>query len=75
MTIMFHYVAWHLYTAQYQSSLCLLFADVTDKKSVDGPSRGSKKKRADIPVILHSYTTIMVHLAFTGSKANSHSHR
>lgn len=56
--------------------LSLLFLDVTDnKKSVDGPTRGNKKKRTDTPDILHSYTTIMVHLAFTGNKTNSHSHR
>lgn len=56
--------------------LFLLFVDVTgSKKSVDGPTRGNKKKRTDTPDILHSYTTIMVHLAFTGSKTSSHSHR
>ncbi|PNF30910.1 hypothetical protein B7P43_G03198 [Cryptotermes secundus] len=53
-----------------------LLPDVTgSKKSVDGPTRGNKKKRTDTPDILHSYTTIMVHLAFTGSNTSSHSRR
>ncbi|XP_069676024.1 F-box only protein 22-like [Periplaneta americana] len=53
-----------------------LLPDVTvNKRLVDGPTRGSKKKRTDLPNILHSYTTIMVHLAFTGSNTNNQNHR
>lgn len=53
-----------------------LLPDVKDnKKLADGPTRGSKKKRTDIPIIVHSYTTIMVHIAFTGGKTNNHNNR
>jgi hypothetical protein len=53
-------------------TLCILFSDVKgNKKLADGPTRGSKKKRTDIPIIVHSYTTIMVHIAFTGGKTNN----
>jgi F-box protein 22 len=46
-----------------------------NKKLADGPTRGSKKKRTDIPIIVHSYTTIMVHIAFTGGKTSNLSYR
>jgi hypothetical protein len=54
----------------------ILFSDVKDtKKIADGPTRGSKKERTDIPIIVHSYTTIMVHIAFTGAKTSNHNYQ
>jgi len=65
----------HFFT-RLHCALYILFSDVKgNKKLADGPTRGSKKKRTDIPIIVHSYTTIMVHIAFTGGKTSNLSYR